>query len=215
MNHRVLRWSLVGLWKEALTDPPEIDRRFWMDLFGDPYNTVVGFSGPAQFQATLPQGEIHRSVTVASHRIEFQSPDLEQLADVYGQVMERLADALGEDCGFSAVGLNTDHEWAKLDVSAAEWVGERFVESGLQGVEWDGEVQGLGVRFQLHFANPQRRYRVSVEPREGMERGLFLHANDHRETDEPEPPSPEACQDLLEQSTDLLQEALFSPLGLE
>lgn len=188
-----------------------------MDLFGNPYDTIVGLSGPGQFQVLLPRDatgdDSNRVVTVAPQRLEVLSPEISEVAGVYQAVISKLFDALEEDLAFSAIGLNTEHEWLDLEQPGSAWITERLLSSAKQQLGEAEKFRGQKVEFSFGTEDPKRRYQLRLEPRAGVEMGIFVHCNDHRNVGG-QLPTEDEVSDLLKKSEELLHSTVFEALGL-
>jgi hypothetical protein len=149
--HTVLSYSFVGAWKSPMTQIPLLDKKFSMDLFNDPYNTIVGLD-QSGFIISKQSGKLpHPTVVINSQRLSITCHTLEQLVVVYEKILEEINAVAGGRIPlyFNSFGLNTEHEYADLDQDGPVWLTKHFIENGFNNKEkFLAKLQIYDLRFQ-------------------------------------------------------------------
>lgn len=209
MPDRVLSYSFVGVWSSPIQEPGiQLDRRFCLDLFQDPYSTQIG----ADLEGGVVISKVEQGMpppptafTIGPMRFKVISRDLVHVRGI----MDRVQGVLPREHLLSAVGLNTEHEWEVPAEHSTRWLADRYVPLGMTT---PGEAVPLVELTNLQFGMrldgpPARLYNIQLQPRGGNARAIFASVNDHREWGRAIP-GPEEIERLLNESVQELDERI-------
>jgi hypothetical protein len=213
-----------------MEDVPILPRKFYLDLFGDPYSTEGGLSteGFVVSKVGARGGSVNPTLALGPVRMQVLSPQAEEVSNVIEKVFPILSewtkkqkkrdDVESVEVTLKAIGLNTEHEWIELGSDSAPWLGDVFVRAGLADAKSSFRLKSLSFEMESATRPGNSAYNVKIEPRANVTDGIFLNVNDHREWGDEPFPSPESILSMLEGSAnearDLFAESLLKGRGL-
>lgn len=207
--HTVLSYSFVGAWKSPMTQIPLLDKKFSMDLFNDPYNTIVGLD-QSGFIISKQSGKLpHPTVVINSQRLSITCHTLEQLVVVYEKILEEINAVAGDRIPlyFNSFGLNTEHEYADLDQDGPVWLTKHFIENGFNNKE-KFFSKATDLRFEISN-NDDKKYGIILQPRANLNNALFIAINDHRIWNQLNSPDKKVIEDLFQESLNFIKNEIF------
>lgn len=223
MKHSVLSYGFVGVWSSPMEDVPILPRKFYLDLFGDPYSTEGGLSTEGFVVTKVGTRGVTPTLALGPVRIQVLSPQAEEVSNVIEKVFPILSewtkkqkkrdDVESVEVTLKAIGLNTEHEWIDLGSDSAPWLGDVFVRAGLADANWSFRLKSLSFEMESRDRPDNSAYNVKIEPRANVPDGIFVNVNDHREWGDEPFPSTESILSMLEESArkahDLFVESLL------
>jgi hypothetical protein len=211
MNHNIISFSFVFLWKQSV-QIPILGNKFCKDLFDDPYNTNVGLVSDG-FIITLENSQIpNPHVLIGPMKADFLSNDLEQVKKVVNKTVAELNRAKVGPFEIAAVGVNTEHEFLDIKETAQHYLTERFF-SGFKNPN-GFPVNMKDLRFQITI-DENKLYNLLIQPRANQPKGLYVNINAHRQLNNAGIPAGEFLNDLYKQTEEELNKQIFPSLDLE
>lgn len=211
MNHNIISFSFVFLWKQPV-QIPILENKFCKDLFDDSHNTEVGFV-PDGFIINLGNSQIpNPHVLIGPMKADFLSNDLEQVKKVVNKTVTELNRLKVAPFEITAVGVNTEHEFLNITETAKQYLVKRFL-SGFKKKD-DFPVNITDLKFQVRI-DENRFYNLLIQPRANQPNGLYININAHRQLNEPEILTGEYLDDLYKQTEEELNRLIFPSLDLE
>ncbi|MDX1960724.1 MAG: hypothetical protein SFU98_19285 [Leptospiraceae bacterium] len=201
MKHGLIGCSFVGVWEKPLQAIPEFDRRFSLNLFGDPYSTTCGFTPEGYVIAKQFAPSPQPSVIISPARIQVSELTITRVTEVYSQVFQELKQQFPHDMmfPFSSIGINSEHEWLELESTSETILNKRFFANLLYSQSDTERILPFDVRFEWRFKD-QTKLNVLLQPRAGIPNGVFAGINDDRFWSEKPLPNSELILDLFTES---------------
>ncbi|EOQ94823.1 hypothetical protein LEP1GSC195_0932 [Leptospira wolbachii serovar Codice str. CDC] len=190
---------------------PILDRRFCLDLFGDPYNTSAGTSEQG-FIITKHSGRLpYPSVIINPQRIQIIGHESFEVADLYEKVTNEIVRVTNGSLPlfYSNIGLNTEHEWNDIGENGETWLTDRFIQNGLRQIDRPYITKTLDLRFEVIIGDDQR-FNIQLQPRKGVSNSLYAAINDHRIWTSITTPDKKVVEDLLDDSVRELKQKVFN-----
>jgi hypothetical protein len=211
VNHNIISYSFVFLWKQPV-QIPILENKFCKDLFDDPYNTEVGFV-PEGFIINLENSQIpNPRVLIGPMKVDFSSNNLEQVKKVVDKIVTELNRLKVSPFEVAAVGVNTEHEFLNLKETAQQYLKKRFL-SGFKN-ERDFPVNMTDLKFQVKI-DENNSYNMLIQPRANQPNGLYININAHKQLDDPRIPTGTYLDDLYKKTEMELNSLIFPSLDLE
>ena len=180
MNHRVISASFVGIWESPLQGLPELDRRFCLDFFGDPYytNTMVTPEGFV-ISKIVPEPPVP-NVLINPNRIQITTTDVDSVVEKSLEILEKLSHILPNfHFPFSSIGINSEQEWINLPFSCEEWMYRKFFAKEMDPIEDFEMVRPYHIRLEIKKKN-SLRFNLFMEPRSNSKNAIFIGLNDDK-----------------------------------
>lgn len=213
MNHKIISYSFVGIWEKPILKIPLLEKKFCMDLFGDPYNTDSGMSQEG-FVITY-QGKNNPSpmVLISPQRFMVITQELDSTIGVIEKVKNELSRVTSNKFPFKlkACGINTEHEWSGLEEKASHWLSKRFVLNGLNIAKDQEKIKVLttDINFQLLLEENQKMV-ILMQPRASVPDGIFLSINHHMDEIFEQMPNKTKLEGLFKKSVQKVETDIFN-----
>lgn len=218
MKHRVLSYSFVGVWARPALEIPMLDKRFCMDLFGDPYKTNSGLSNEG-FLITFQDGSNPAPTALINpQRLQVTSQNLNTTIDVAIKVGKEIAKASKGRFSLElrSFGLNTEHEILRLEGSTENWLTKKFLAKGLKIDKKNKELVVHTKKLAFDIIHEQgNKKTISVEPRVNEPGGVFVYVNDHNEIPMDHLPTKKELESLFQGSIDTIKNDVLPLIGIE
>lgn len=198
MKYNLVSASFVGIWEKPFLNIPNLDRRFCLDLFSDPYNTTCGITPEGLVIAKQFTPPPHPSVIINSNRIQITELSIPRTCEVTYTFLEILRETNPTDMlfPFSSIGVNMEHEWIQL----SETFEKIFAKSIFKNPFSDAIFTiPYDIRFETKLESGFK-FNFILQPRAGHKNGIFLGSNDDRFWSEKPPPTKELLLDMFTES---------------
>jgi hypothetical protein len=211
MNHNIISFSFVFLWKRPIQNIPVLENKFCKDLFDDPYNTEVGFV-PDGFIISLENAQIpNPHVLIGPMKVDFLSSDLKQAKNAVDKITAELNRLKVAPLEIAAVGVNTEHEFLNINETAQQYLVKRFF-SGFKNT-CGFPINMTDLRFQVKTGE-NNSYNLLIQPRANQPNGLYININAHRQVNGSGIPTGNDLDDLYRQTADEINSLIFPSLDL-
>lgn len=209
MKYNLISASFVGIWEKPLSNIPNFDRKFCLDLFSDPYNTTCGLTQEGFVVARQFSPPPHPSVIISPNRIQVTELTIPRTCEVTNTFLEILTQTNPADMlfPFSSIGVNMEHEWTELFDTFEKTFSKTFFQNpfpdSLFTIPYD-------IRFETKLASGLK-FNFILQPRAGHKNGIFLGSNDDRFWSEKPIPTKELLLDMFTESAGEIRKH-FDPL---
>jgi hypothetical protein len=197
--------SFVGVYESPIPFIPQLDNKFCRDLFGRPYETTNGLT-PEGYAISLANRP-YPLVLINPAKIIFKASndtDLEEYVNAFSSYISKNPDKLPIK-KFSAFGINYELEYLKLGKRADLWMWQHFVRAD---IKTPNEFHALNhLKFTLGV-NEREALNFEIEPRAGVEDGIFVSCNHHHQIPMDGLPQKEELQSIIQKSQECLDEVL-------
>jgi hypothetical protein len=212
MQYNLITASFVGVWEKPFLNIPAIDRKFCLDLFGDPYSTTCTMSPEGFVIAKQFQPPPHPSVIINPNRIQITELSISRVCEITSTILGILKNTNTRDMihPFASIGINMEHEWIGLKDTTEVWLRNKF----FKNVFFDPDIESINpydVRFEIKIKGGWK-YNILLQPRAGQKNSLFVGVNDDRFWSEKTIPSEDQFMDLFTDSAILLKRKMESIL---
>jgi hypothetical protein len=212
MNHNIISYSFVFLWKRPV-QMPMLENKFCKDLFNDPYTTEVGFT-PDGLIINLVNTQIpNPHVVIGPLKADFVCNSLEQLCLTVEKVAFELDRIKVARLEISAIGVNTEYELLGLKESSQSYLANRFLSTGFKN-EKKFPLIMTDLRFQVKV-NKNDSCNVLIQPRANQLNGLYFNINAHKQVDIIGIPPRKSLEELYNKTKVELDTLIFPSLDLE
>ncbi len=198
MKYNLISASFVGIWEKPFLNIPNLDRKFCLDLFFDPYNTTCGLTQEGFVIAKQFTNPPHPSVIINSNRIQVTELSISRTCDVTSTVLEILRETNPTDMlfPFSSIGVNMEHEWIELSETF-----EKVFSKAIFNNPFSDAVFSIpyDIRFETKLQSGYK-FNFILQPRAGHKDGIFLGSNDDRFWSEKPAPTKELLLDMFTES---------------
>lgn len=202
MKKNRLTISFVGVYEKPMQFIPSFDNKFCRDLFGKPYETTNGLT-PEGYAITIT-GKPSPLVLINPNKIVFKSGDDDTLALYVSKFIDKLPKT-----NFMAYGINYEYECLELSESSDSWLWKHFFRNGIVTPNDFHICNHLKISLGV---NDKETLNVEMEPRAGVEKGLFISCNHHHQEELSELPSKEVLSNIINKSTECINKVLFKNL---
>jgi len=209
MTHTIISYSIVGVWAKPIQKIPLLKKKFCLELFGEPYQTEYGLSDEGFIIVLNDNKKPMPIVKINPLRIQFVHRTVEELIITTEKVVNELKDLTSSKFNFrlKAIGVNTEHEWSGLEIDAADYLSQNYLQSKISN-ESGFIVKAKSLNFQI-LSEDEGLYSIKLEPRANNKKGLFCSINDHREINVEEFPDREMITGLFNDSQHKLESKVF------
>ncbi|MCB1179026.1 MAG: hypothetical protein KDK36_15680 [Leptospiraceae bacterium] len=128
MQYNLITASFVGVWEKPFMNIPTLDRKFCLDLFGDPYLTTCGMTPEGFVIAKQFMNPPHPSVIINPNRIQITELSISRVCEIANSFLDILKKHNPSDMihPFASIGINSEHEWIGLKDSTHVWMKNKF-----------------------------------------------------------------------------------------
>lgn len=211
MDHNIISYSFVAVWKNAILQVPVLDNKFCKDLFDDPYNTNSGITIDG-FIINVSSTKIpNSSVVINNQKIVIISYDLEQVKKTITKISTELRKFPEISFNIGAIGINTEHEFIEKGKKTTTFLANKFIRPGLNltTIQDDFIFNLIDLNFQV-ITNTNERYNIVLQPRANQPDGIFLSINAHIQVDYDNIPEEIEINKLFTQTLEKLDKQIFT-----
>ncbi|HNF17276.1 MAG TPA: hypothetical protein PK453_26700 [Leptospiraceae bacterium] len=197
MRYDLLSCTFVGVWEKPFLNIQEFDRRFALDLFGDPYSTTCGLTPEGYLITKQFSPPPQAGVIINPGRIQVSEKNPAELSRVLTLVMDKLRESNPSDMlhPFSSIGINSEHVWSGLPYTSLEFFQKKIArELPVPG----SKIFPYDIRMEVEENN--FKFHLMIQPRNGIENAVFTGVNDDRFWSEKACPSRDQFMDLFTDS---------------
>lgn len=204
-RHRI-SVAFVGVFENILPVIPMLDQDFCMNFFDNKNLTSFGFG---------PEGFIIRMNTIPVHSVLINPQKISIVADNYQNLykyIQKIKNKLSEfksHFKFTAIGLNYEYEWKDLNATSDKWIWSHFINPKVKVGSYNHSCNKLALKFDL--SSIEYIY-TEIEPRIGIENGLFAMVNHHKQTRLDGLPDKGILEGLFKESDKFLDTVFFPDL---
>lgn len=197
MEKKDINLSYVAIWKQPMTMMPQMDGMFCRELFGLPYETVNGLT-PDGYTIAV-NNKPYPMVIINPEKLIVKAQDINSLISY----VEAVKTEIGKksipnfDMSISAFGINFEKEILDLNENAEVWMWNRFIKESVTTVS-DFHLCGkLTLRIGI---NENQVANIDIEPRMGVDNGIFININHHHNQSCDYIPGAEQLRNMVETS---------------
>lgn len=207
MDKKRVSVAFVGVYEQNLSFIPAFSPDFCKNLFHQPATTVFGIT-PDGFVITIDKRQMPL-VGVAQNRISVRAQDEETLTQILTTIVEELKKS-GVYLKCSAFGLNYEYQWLQMQEPAEIWMQKRFIKRDLLKTAKLQSCQQISLRAEI---NATELINLTIEPRVGVNDGLYVNVNHHHILQPRDIPQPKELKDLFIQSGEQTETILAELIG--
>jgi hypothetical protein len=206
MKYGLISASFVGIWEKPFTNLPNFDRKFCLDLFGDPYHTTCGVTPEGFVVAKQFTPPPHPSLVINPNRIQITELSITKTCDLTHLLLTTLQETNPTDMlfPFSSIGINMEHEWLELEKLSHVIFLEKFFHSSFFPQD---QIIPYDLRFELRSSN-NLKLNFIFQPRSGLKNAIFVGTNDDKFWSEKPAPSREQLLDMFTDSATEIRKRL-------
>ena len=194
MDKKRISVAFVGVYEQNLSFIPAFSPDFCKNLFHQPATTVFGIT-PDGFVITIEKRQMPL-VVVAQNKISVRTQEEDTLTQILKSVVEELKKS-GVSLKCSAFGLNYEDQWLQMQEPAEIWMQKRFIKRDLLKTAKLQSCQQISFRAEI---NATELVNLTIEPRAGVNDGLYANVNHHHILQSEDIPQPEKLKELFVRS---------------
>lgn len=204
--------SYVAVWSQPMTMMPQMDAKFCRELFAMPYETVNGLM-PDGYTIAV-NNKPYPLVVINPTKLIVKAQNIDSLVKYVEAVKEEIekANIPNFNMSLSAYGINFEKEILGLDENAEVWMWNHFVKGNVQ-TESDFHLCGkLTLRIGL---KENQVANIDVEPRMGVDNGIFLNINHHHNQNLDAIPNAAQLRSMIQSSISIVDAQVINKLFYE
>lgn len=196
MEKKDMSLSYVAVWSQPMAMMPQMDGKFCRELFGMPYETVNGLT-PDGYTIAV-NNKPYPMVIINPAKLIVKAQDIESLVCYVEAIKNELKRINPEfNMALSAFGINFEKEILGLGENAEVWMWNHFINGNI-APNSDFHLCGkLTLRIGL---DDNQVANVDVEPRMGVDDGVFININHHHNQNSDSIPDALQLRSLIETS---------------
>lgn len=196
MEKKDICLSYVAVWKQPMAMMPQMDGQFCRELFGMPYETVNGLT-PDGYTIAV-NNKPYPMVVINPAKLVVKAPGIDSLIRYVEAVRNKIKISIPKfDMSLSAFGINFEKEILSLPETAEVWMWNRFIKGNIKTYS-DFHLCGkLTLRIGI---NENQVANIDIEPRMGVDNGIFININHHHNQESESIPSAEQLRSMVETS---------------
>ena len=209
MEMKDMSLSYVAVWNQPMAMIPQLDGKFCRELFGMPYETVNGLT-PDGYTIAV-NNKPYPMVVISPARLIVKAQDIDSLVRYVEAVKEEMgkANIPNFKMSLSAFGINFEKEILGLNENAEVWMWKRFIKDNVK-TNSDFHLCGkLTLRIGI---GDNQVANVDIEPRMGIDDGIFVNINHHHNQGSDSIPSAKQLRDLVETSVVKIKSEIMDKL---
>lgn len=196
MEKKDMCLSYVAVWNKPMVMIPQMDGQFCRELFAMPYETVNGLT-PEGYTIAV-NNKPYPMVVINPAKLIVKAQDIDSLIHyveaVKNEIKRRIPDF---DTSLSAFGINFEKEILGLNENAEVWMWNRFIKGN---IKTDSDFCLCG-KLTLRIGIDENQVaNIDVEPRMGVDNGIFININHHHNQNSDSIPQAEQLRSMVEAS---------------
>lgn len=198
MTLNELTISFVGVFRTPQAMIPQLSSEFCRNIFHNPELTMSGIT-PIGFVVKHKLQPVPM-ISISSDKFVIMAKTTDELFSYIESIKAQVP-----VYEFGSYGLNRDFEYLGVGQSAADWISSRFIKDRFR----IGKNVNCSSRLNLMFDTGENEFlNIDVEPRVGIQDGLFLSVNHHNNCPMPGFPDRDRLRMLFNRSEQLIVQEL-------
>lgn len=192
-----------------MTMVPQMDAKFCRDLFGMPYETVNGLR-PDGYAIAL-SNRPYPMVVINPAKLIVKAHDIDSLVKYVEAVKGEIekTNLPNFPMSLSAFGINFEKEILGLKENAEVWMWNRFINNSVCS---DSDFHLCG-KLTLRLGLEENQVaNIDIEPRMGMDDGIFLNINHHHNQNLVSIPDVVQLREMIQASISMIDEQVVNKL---